>query len=225
MSLFKRILKLLSKTPFMRYIILFTLGNRLRIRKHNDVYMGGGIYRNCSIYIAGINNILVIKEDVSLYDVSICMYGNNCRLVLNKGMLAREATFWLEDDGSVIEVGENTKMCGKIHLAAIEGKSIRIGKNCLFSSDILMQNDDAHSVLNSEETRCNPSKNIEIGNHVWCGARSTIWKGAKIADNSIIACCAVVTKEFNQNNVAIGGNPASIIKRDISWDETRYPIK
>ncbi len=34
---------------------------------------------------------------------------------------------------------------------------------------------------------------------------------------SIIGASSVVTKRFDENNIAIGGNPAKIIKRNINW--------
>ena len=43
-------------------------------------------------------------------------------------------------------------------------------------------------------------------------------KNASIGDNSIIGASSIVTKRFDDTNIAIGGNPAKIIKKDVNWD-------
>lgn len=52
---------------------------------------------------------------------------------------------------------------------------------------------------------------ILIGENVWIGQKARIHKGVEIGDNSIIAACAVVTKNVPPNVIA-AGNPAKIVK-------------
>lgn len=51
---------------------------------------------------------------------------------------------------------------------------------------------------------------IEIGNHVFVGANTTILPGVTIGDNSIIGAGSVVTKDIPANSVACG-IPARIV--------------
>lgn len=53
-----------------------------------------------------------------------------------------------------------------------------------------------------------------IGKNCFIGGRSTILPGITIGDNSIVAACAVVTKDVPPNSI-VAGNPARIIKSDI----------
>ena len=46
-------------------------------------------------------------------------------------------------------------------------------------------------------------------------------KNTQVADNSIIGAASVVTKKFNDSNVIIAGNPAKVIKGDITWERER----
>lgn len=57
---------------------------------------------------------------------------------------------------------------------------------------------------------------IVIGNHVWIGLRSTILYNTEIGDGSIIGACSLV-KGAIPNNCIAAGNPAKVIRRDISW--------
>ena len=67
------------------------------------------------------------------------------------------------------------------------------------------------------ENRLNPDREIEIGNHVWIGARSTVLKGTRVPDDSIVAAGSVVTKRMNQSNSLYIGN--NLYKKEINWKE------
>jgi len=52
---------------------------------------------------------------------------------------------------------------------------------------------------------------VIIENNVFIGAHSTILKGVRIGENSIIGACSVVTKSIPRNEIW-GGNPAKFIR-------------
>lgn len=54
-------------------------------------------------------------------------------------------------------------------------------------------------------------KPVTIGTNVWIGARVIILPGVTIADNTVVAAGAVVTKSFPAGSI-IGGNPVRAIK-------------
>jgi acetyltransferase-like isoleucine patch superfamily enzyme len=54
-----------------------------------------------------------------------------------------------------------------------------------------------------------------IGKHCFIGARSIILSGIQVGDESIVAAGSVVTKDVPSRCV-VAGNPAQIIRRDIS---------
>lgn len=59
---------------------------------------------------------------------------------------------------------------------------------------------------------------LKIGNHVWVGWHASIWKNVCIADDCIIGAYAVVTKSFSEPHCAIAGNPARVVRRNITWE-------
>ncbi len=71
----------------------------------------------------------------------------------------------------------------KTRLACIEGTSIEIGEDCMFSANIVFRTGDSHSIINSDGQRINASKSICIGNHVWIGNTVIVNKGVKVSDN------------------------------------------
>ncbi|MBK9533326.1 MAG: acyltransferase [Chitinophagaceae bacterium] len=56
-------------------------------------------------------------------------------------------------------------------------KAIHIGKDCLFSWEILIMDTDFHPITDNVGNIINGDKSITIGDHVWVGCRATILKG------------------------------------------------
>ena len=100
-------------------------------------------------------------------------------------------------------------------------KGIRFGANCMISWECLFMDTDFHKIYSvndvERENRLNPDREIEIGNHVWIGARSTVLKGTRVPDDSIVAAGSVVTKRMNQSNSLYIGN--NLYKKEINWKE------
>jgi len=125
--------------------------------------------------------------------------------------------------GSKIAVGESATlsfgnqflMTARSEIACF--KEIHFGNHCLLSWNILIMDTDAHPVYDQENQQINADAPIKIGNKVWIGCRSTILKGAAIADGSIVGANSVVHKIFNHNNCIIAGNPARIVKENVHW--------
>jgi len=197
--------------------------NKVKIQgKRNQIISRGGVWRKrCVINITGNHNIIKLEKGVRLEHVTINIYGNHNRIYLSERVLMKDGEFYIEDDGNSIVIGKDTALCGKVQLSCIEGTGIKIGNDCLFSSEIIFRTGDSHSVVDMEGNRLNQSKDIILEDHVWVGSRVTVLKGVKISANSVIAAGSVVTRKFENINVAIGGNPAKIIKREINWTRER----
>jgi acetyltransferase-like isoleucine patch superfamily enzyme len=54
-----------------------------------------------------------------------------------------------------------------------------------------------------------------IGKNCFIGGRSTILPGVTVGDGSIVAACAVVTKDVPPNSI-VAGNPAKVIRSDVN---------
>ncbi len=171
------------------------------ISKSNNtiIFHSGGIIRNTVFHICGSNNIIEIGEKASI----------------NNGEI------WIEDDHNNVIIGSNTNLCGKTHLACTEGKTIRIGNDCLLSSEIVFRTGDSHSIVDMDGNRINSAADIEIGNHVWIGHRVSIQKGVRIPNNTVIGTGAIVTKKFEETNTILAGVPAKVLKQNIDWRKER----
>jgi acetyltransferase-like isoleucine patch superfamily enzyme len=123
-----------------------------------------------------------------------------------------------------ITIGEKLSCNGAKFFVSPDEGNITIGDDCMFSFGIVLSISDAHVIIDKKKGNIlNGNKDIIIGNHVWVGMNCTILKGAHVASNSVIGSNAVVTKQFHKENIILGGNPAKIIKRNISWDRPSIP--
>lgn len=195
-------------------------GNKVK-KKGNSVVYNNTYLSRCTISISGKNNQIIFNGTNYLKRCKFYITGNNNRIVIDDKVCGYDATFIIEDSGGTIEVGYKTLFTGKAEVACTEGAAISIGEECLFSSDVDIRNGDSHSIFDENGERINKAENIIIGDNVWIGYRTIVLKGAVIRCNSVVGAGAVVTRKFNSSNIAIGGNPAKVIKEHIHWEHER----
>jgi len=205
----------------------YNLLNCFRVRKKgrgNRIEAPCALMKKVSVSIKGKNNVVRIGDFSQLQNASIHISGDNNSITIGPWCYLRGTELHIEKNGCTIAVGENTRFIGKTHLAALEGTSIRIGRDCLFADDVHFRTGDSHSVLNLEGRRINPSEDIIVGDHVWFARRVTCLKGAEIPAHSIVGACALVTGKFREENCALAGVPAKVVKRGVDWSISRVPV-
>ena len=112
--------------------------------------------------------------------------------------------------GVDIEIGDYSGIGINAHIpnGTIIGDYVMMGPNC-FILDV------NHKVSDVDTPMCFqghvPKKITRIGNDVWIGRDVHMTPGRTVADGSIIAMCAVLTKDFPPYSV-VGGNPAKLIR-------------
>jgi len=99
-------------------------------------------------------------------------------------------------------IGENARFMG-------EGKII-IGKHAMLGPDVIILTSD-HKLKKDGFEKGYVSKDVEIGDYAWIGARAIILKGVKIGNYAVVGAGAVVTKDIPEYAIA-AGNPAKVIK-------------
>lgn len=125
-------------------------------------------------------------------------------------------------------IGENTKIVGPIECSGklITGKNCWIGKNfkingngtvtigddCDIAPEVTFQT-GGHAI-GSAERRAGRGINVSqsVGHGTWIGVRATILNETKIGDSCVVAGCACVTRDV-ENNSVVGGVPARLIRR------------
>lgn len=179
---------------------------------------------NISHFFSGlkINSDSHALNKLTLYEGT---HFNSCTLNINDGSeieIGRSRyginNLTVHANGGIIKIGSDFS-CWGVNLRVQEkGSKITIGNDCMFSSDILIYATDIHGIIDLKSNEViNRARPVVIGDHVWIGRRVCILKGVCLSENTIVGMGSVVTKSFENGNISIAGNPAEIIKKDVTW--------
>lgn len=216
----KNFIKLLLKNKrflfVISYIYSFPSYLKIRCKPGNKIYWKGTFFKKTKIVVIGKNNLINIHPENQLKNCLIYILGSNCSIEINEHCKLTNLELWIEDDNGIIEIGKRTTVEGG-HFASTEGKEIKIGEDCMFSSNVEIRNGDSHSIFSkSTKKRINYAKSVYIGNHVWLGADSKVLKGSTIQSGSIVATGAIISGNVNENSI-YAGVPAKLVKQDVFW--------
>lgn len=177
---------------------IFINGNNNLIR----IEMPNIFENNCNFRMDNTNNSII---DIKASDI------------FYKRSLIISVTF---GQNQSVYIGQNTTIEGVCLIVGEPDTTITIGNDCMISAGIKIFSCDGHAIIDREtkEITNKPKTKVEIGNHCWIGLDTLILKDSRIPNNSIVAARSVVTKRFDEDNIAIGGNPATVIRKNIEWD-------
>ncbi|OIO71424.1 MAG: hypothetical protein CO186_08745 [Zetaproteobacteria bacterium CG_4_9_14_3_um_filter_49_83] len=114
-----------------------------------------------------------------------------------------------------LEIGDQFE-CGHCFLLFCD-EHVHFGNNTLISWNVEVMDTDIHHITDAQAQTLNPAKAVSVGEHVWIGSHACLLKGSSIAEHSIVAAHAVVTKAFDQANILLAGNPATVKKHSVDW--------
>lgn len=169
------------------------------------------VVSNC----VGVNTLIV--HETTLFHA--CVFNVNDGSVIKIGKTKyRIHNLIIHANGGTVEIG-NDFSCWGVNLRLQEkGSMITIGNDCMFSNDIVIYASDIHAIIDIETGKViNRGRPVIIDNHVWLGRHVSILKGVKLPENTVVGMGSVVTGSFSHGNISIGGNPAHILKSNISW--------
>lgn len=178
--------------------------------------------------ITGSGNDIVISSNTATCEIRLTINGNHNRIHMldlgqTRGLTVRVGNHRPADRCN-FATGPGTTFEGSVQVLLYQdANTLTIGADCMVSNTLVFRGGEHPHLIfdrNSGEY-LDVSEGIVIGDHVWIGEGGYITKNVSIAAGSIVAARAVVTRRFNDENVVIGGNPATIVRRDIDWVRNR----
>ena len=123
-----------------------------------------------------------------------------------------------------VVIGENCSLNdARFELHDSSYAEVTVGRDNLWSKGISVRPDDLHQMYDMHTGEIlNYPKPIIVHDHVWVGEGVTFLKGAEVAKNSIVGSGSLVTGTFSQENVAIAGVPAKVVREDVNWRHDHF---
>jgi len=174
-----------------------------------------------NVLFSGKNNLLRIAEGVSLKHVRFMFHGDNGVIDIGGTRQGQKMTFIglvRVGHSSTVQVGSDFSCSDWVFLTAVEGSTLVIGDDCMFSRGVQVRTHDTHGIYDVvTKKRVNTSESIYIGSHVWLAERVSVLGGSRIEDGSVIGIDSLVTGHIPNNAVAVG-RPARVVRRNVAWE-------
>jgi acetyltransferase-like isoleucine patch superfamily enzyme len=181
---------------------------------------GKKILTSNRVRIQGLQNI-VAEEYLT---IGLSHYGFMSpkeRTFLNvEGELVFKGRFTMAK-GCRFDIGEEAKveftsgyMSPDTDVIIVHGMTV--GDGCAISWGCQFLDDDFHDLDYEDRVEVEDPR-IRIGSHVWIGSRVSVLKGAVIPSGCVVASNSVVNKVFTEENCLLAGNPAKVVRREVSW--------
>lgn len=142
------------------------------------------------------------------------------RTLLNvRGKLECRSDFSI-GKGCRIDIGPDAEVSlGKGYINGLTNLIISdrltIGEGCAIAWGCELLDSDFHKI--EYDGAVEKAGGITIGDNVWIGNGVTIARGANLPDGTVVAACSLVNKAFTEPNTLIGGVPAKVLRRGVSW--------
>ncbi|BCW71751.1 hypothetical protein [Arthrobacter sp. NicSoilB8] len=159
--------------------------------------------------IQGTRNTLGIGDDAILNRTKITMRGRNLQLVIGRNVRFKSGAVSMPGNGSTLVFGDNTtRESGSTIVGS--GESVTIGRDCMFSNDIMIRNDDRCGIFDAgTQQRINAPRPFVIEDHVWIGNGPRVIKGAVLGSGMVLARASVLSGKAEPRAVYAGSRLAS----------------
>lgn len=173
-----------------------------------------GIHRGC-VECPAYTGILRLGIDEGFWGMhrglgSFIHFGNDGRLVC-RGSANVSAVFRINVAGRV-EMGDNFRSNTGLLLSC--EKEMTFGRDVLLGWNVTMIDGDGHKVL-AGGVKVNDARSIRIGNHCWIAANTTILKGVRLMDNTIVPASCCITKPSDTPNCVFANK---VLRTNVNWD-------
>jgi len=140
-----------------------------------------------------------------------------CRLEIAENCNFNSIRLHFLSENTQVKIGAGT-VCNSSFWANLSGsgRSITIGKHCLFASVRARTSDSHHIIDDLTGAILNPAGDIMISDRVWIAEDVLLLKGAVIGAESVIGARSLVNTDIPPHSLA-AGTPAKVIRSNISW--------
>ncbi len=204
----------------------------------NEIVVDGQV--NCVIHVSGWDNKLRIHQHSGNNHLAIQMNGNaqiniGSNAIVDNGLVKIVSLFggevmvgdnvFLADGinimskGGGIKIGNNVEIGERSFFLCGQAAKLIVGDDCMFSQDVSLFASDGHSVLDMKNRKNlgAEKREVRLEDHVWIGRGATVLHNSIIESDCIVGANSLVKGRFTRGSI-IAGNPASVVRTEVSWD-------
>lgn len=180
--------------------ILPVRGSRIEFHKTAKLILHGHLYLNINKYPGSNAECylrlrkraeMTVNGDVHLFYNATIEVRNGARLSIGKTLVI--------NSGAVI-------LCSY---------KMTIGSGCLFARSAMILDSDHHRILDDDGNTTNDPEEVIIGDNVWFGINSTVLKGSKIENGSVVGANSLITGTIKEHTLMVNKPPREFSK--INW--------
>ncbi len=120
-------------------------------------------------------------------------------------------------DSGILSFGDNFYASSNLNIQC--AKNVSIGNNVTIGWNCTILDTDYHHYFDEERDSISiAEREISIGNNCWIGFSAIIMKGCILQDHTIVSAGSTVCGNVNEAHVIVRGNPAQVIKTNVSID-------
>lgn len=185
----------------------------------NDIQIADDvIVKDSKIEVLGKGNRIIMESGAVLTGTAITITSDDNEIVIKKGARFKGSINSKRTGGNRLSIGERSTF-GHVTFILAEGRTIDIGSDCMFAWSIEVRPTDSHPIFDGDTgERINHAKDIYVGDKVWVGGKSFLMKGASIPAGCVVGMGSLVTKAFEEERCVIAGNPARVVRSNVTWD-------
>ena len=194
-----------------------------------------------NVKFLGKNSRVTIGEDVKLLNNLVIEASENSEIYIDNNVIIKHplirvgkyaklhigrsvnigAFYLCINEYGTLKIGNRTTIQNG-RLQTGRNRSVQIGKDCMFSWDIVILPHDGHLIydlkkevfINNTNGKCEES--ILIGDHCWIGGESVIMPNTVIGTGSVLGYRCMAKGKY-PNNCVIVGQPGRVVREDIAW--------
>jgi acetyltransferase-like isoleucine patch superfamily enzyme len=125
--------------------------------------------------------------------------GKGCRLDVGEGATVEFGTGFINPNTTLIIM-----------------HGLKVGAGCSIAWGCQLLDEDFHAISYPGKSHAG-ERGIVIGSRVWIGSNVSVLKGSVIPDGCVVAANSVVKSRFTEKNALIAGNPAKVVRQNVSW--------
>jgi hypothetical protein len=192
--------------PVLLRYVFFRLRGQHILAHERAFFRGTGKIETAGTLRVGIDYVgFSHPRDVTLFNV--------------EGVLRFSGDFWI-GRGCRFDIGPKaTVLFGRGYANPnslfVIMESLAVGHGCAISWGCQFLDERFHDL--DYPGKAPKAGGIRIGNNVWIGSGCTILRGARIPDGCVVAAGAVVGRSFEGERLLIGGNPARVLRQNVTW--------